>query len=285
MSGPIAVTGATGAVGSRVAARLADAGAPMRLLVRDPARARRHPGAEVRRIAGYGAGDDVRAALAGVETLFLVPAEESVDRVEQHRTAIEAAVAAGVRHLVYLSFVDARPDSTFTLGRDHWATEEIVRATGVAHTFARMNLYMDFIPSMVMPDGAIRGPAGEGRLAAILRDDVAAADAAILTSTGHEGRAYELTGPAAFSLAEAAELMTRLGDHPVRFEDETDEQAYASRAGYGAPDWQVEAWVTTYHAIRDGSLERVSPHVRELTGRDPRSLEQHLRDGADAKRR
>lgn len=279
MSGLIAVTGATGAVGSRVAARLAGAGAPMRLLVRDPARAPLHPGAEVRQIAGYGAGDDVSAALAGVDTLFLVPAEESLDRVQQHRTAIEAAALAGVRHLVYLSFVDARPDSTFTLGRDHWATEEIVKATGVAHTFARMNLYMDFIPSMVMPDGAIRGPAGEGRLAAILRDDVAAAVAAILTSPGHEGRAYELTGPAAFSLAEAAELMTRLGDRPVRFEDETDEQAYASRAGYGAPDWQVEAWVTTYHAIRDGSLARVSPHVRELTGRDPRSLEQHLREG------
>ena len=284
MSGLIGVTGSTGAVGSRVAARLAEAGAPMRLLVRDPSRAPTHPGAEVRQIAGYGAGDDVRAALAGVDTLFLVPAEEAPDRVAHHRTAIEAAVAAGVRQLVYLSFVDARPDSTFTLGRDHWATEEIVRATGLAHTFPRMNLYMDFIPSMVMPDGVIRGPAGGGRVAAILRDDVAAAVAAILTSEGHEGRAYELTGPAAFTLAEAAELITRLGGTPVHFEDETDEQAYASRAGYGAPDWQVEAWVTTYHAIRDGSLERVSPHVRELTGRDPRSLEEHLRDGADARR-
>ena len=285
MSGLIGVTGATGAVGSRVAARLAEAGAPMRLVVRDPARAPRHPGAEIRQIAGYGAGDDVRAALAGVDTLFLVPAEESAGRVEEHRTAIDAAVAAGVRHVVYLSFVDARPDSTFTLGRDHWATEELVRATGLAHTFARMNLYMDFIPSMVMPDGVIRGPAGGGRLAAILRDDVAAAVAAILTSEGHAGRAYELTGPAAFSLAEAAELMTRFRGEPVRFEDENDEEAYASRAGYGAPDWQVKAWVTTYHAIRDGCLERVSPHVRELTGRDPRSLEEHLREGADARRR
>jgi uncharacterized protein YbjT (DUF2867 family) len=271
----IAVTGATGAIGSRVAARLAGAGVPMRLLVRDPARAPAHPGAEVRRIGGYAAGDDVRAALEGADTLFLVPAAESADRIEHHRTAIEAAVAAGVRHLIYLSFVDARPDSTFTLGRDHWATEEIIRATGVAHTFPRMNLYMDFLPDMVV-DGVVRGPAGDGRYAAILRDDVAASVAAILTSQGHEGRAYDLTGPAAFSLAEAAELMTRATGRPVRFVDETDEEAYASRSGYGAPDWQVEAWVTTYHAIRDGSLARVSPHVRELTGRDPVSLEQYL---------
>jgi NAD(P)H dehydrogenase (quinone) len=271
----IAVTGATGAIGSRVTARLAAAGVPMRLLVRDPGRAPAHPGAEVRRIGGYAAGGDVRAALEGADALFLVPAAESADRIEHHRTAIEAAVAAGVRHLIYLSFVDARSDSTFTLGRDHWATEEIIRATGVAHTFPRMNLYMDFLPDMVV-DGVVRGPAGDGRYAAILRDDVAASVAAILTSQGHEGRAYELTGPAAFSLAEAAELMTRATGRPVRYVDETDAEAYASRAGYGAPDWQVEAWVTTYHAIRDGSLAHVSPHVRELTGRDPVSLEQYL---------
>jgi hypothetical protein len=67
---------------------------------------------------------------------------------------------------------------------------------------------------------------------------------------------------------------------PVRYEDETDAEAYASRAGYGAPDWQVEAWVTTYHAIRDGSLAGVSPDLRRLTGRSATSLEGHLRSAA-----
>jgi NAD(P)H dehydrogenase (quinone) len=280
MSGVIAVTGATGVVGGRVAARLAAAGVPMRLLVRDPSRAPRHPGAEVRRIGGYGAAGDVRAALEGAATLFLLPAEESADRVEQHRTAIEAAAAAGVRRIVYLSFVGAAPDATFTLVRDHWATEEIVRATGLAHTFLRMNLYMDFLPAMVAPDGALRGPAGDGRVAAILREDVAAGVAAVLATEGHDGRTYDLTGPSAFSLAEAAAAMTRVTGRPVRYEDETDEEAYASRAGYGAPDWQVEAWVTTYHAIRDGSLAAVSPDLRMLTGRSATSLEAHLRSAA-----
>jgi NAD(P)H dehydrogenase (quinone) len=280
MSGVIAVTGATGVVGGRVAARLAAAGVPMRLLVRDPSRAPRHPGAEVRRIGGNGAAGDVRAALEGAATLFLLPAEESADRVEQHRTAIEAAAAAGVRRIVYLSFVGAAPDATFTLVRDHWATEEIVRATGLAHTFLRMNLYMDFLPAMVAPDGALRGPAGDGRVAAILREDVAAGVAAVLGTEGHDGRTYDLTGPSAFSLAEAAAAMTRVTGRPVRYEDETDEEAYASRAGYGAPDWQVEAWVTTYHAIRDGSLAAVSPDLRMLTGRSATSLEAHLRSAA-----
>ena len=109
----------------------------------------------------------------------------------------------------------------------------------------------------------IRGPAGDGRVAAILRDDVAAAAAAVLASRRHDGATYDLTGPESFSLAEAAALLG------ARFVDETDEEAYASRADYGAPDWEVAGWVTSYQAIRDGSFDVVSPAVRELTGREP----------------
>ena len=278
----IALTGATGAVGSRLAARLAGAGAPLRLVVRDPARVPQLPGVEVRRASGYAAGEEMRAALDGAGTLFLIPAGEAPDRVEQHKTAIDAAVAAGVRHLVYLSFVAASPDTTFTLGRDHWHTEQHVRGTGVPWTFLRMNLYMDFIPSMVLADGVIRGPAGDGRLAAVLRDDVAAAGAAVLTSGGHEGRAYDLTGPEAFSLAEAAELMSRATGKAIRFHDETDEEAFASRAGFGAPDFEVRGWVSSYWAIREGSLAAVSTDVRTLTGRDPVSLAEYLQEHPEA---
>jgi uncharacterized protein YbjT (DUF2867 family) len=278
----IAVTGATGSVGTRVAARLAEAGAPLRLVVRDPARAPRHPGADVRRASSYAAGSEMRRALAGADTLFLIPAAESPDRVEQHRTAIDAAVAAGVGHIVYLSFLGAAPDSTFTLGRDHWRTEQAIRAAGVPWTFLRMNLYMDFIPSMVLPEGVIRGPAGDGRVAAVLRDDVAAAAAAVLASGGHDGATYELTGPESFSLGDAAEAMSRLTGKAVRFEDETDEEAIASRAGFGAPEWEVRGWVSSYQAIREGGLARVTSDVRELTGRDPVALADYLRAHPEA---
>ncbi len=278
----IAVTGATGAVGRRLAARLAAAGARQRLVVRDRSRAPGLDGAEVRQAAGYAAGDEMRAALDGADTLFLMPAAEAPDRVEQHMTAIDAAVAAGVRRLVYLSFVDASAESVFTLGRDHWRTEEHIRATGLPWTFLQMNLFMDFIPSMVAPDGVIRGPAGDGRLAAVLRDDVAAAAAAVLTSDDHDGRTYALTGPRAFSLAEAAEAMGRATGKPVRYHAETDEEAFASRARFGAPDFEVRGWVSSYWAIREGALERVSPDVRALTGRDPVSLAEYLRTRPDA---
>jgi uncharacterized protein YbjT (DUF2867 family) len=225
------------------------------------------PGARV--AGGYGDFDGMRAALEEIETVFLIPAAESADRVEQHKTAVDAAVAAGVARIVYLSFFGAAPDATFTLARDHWATEEHIRASGVAWTFLRMNLYMDFIPGMAV-DGVIRGPAGDGRLSAILRDDVASAAVAVLRAP-RDGATFDLTGPSAFSLAEAASWLG------AEYVDESDEEALASRAGYGAPDWEVAGWVSSYQAIRDGSLARVSPDVRELIGRDPSSLVEYLR--------
>lgn len=274
--GVVAVTGATGVVGGRVAELLAERGVPLRLVVRDPARAPALPGAQVRGIAGYGAAEDVRAALAGVDTLFLVPAHETVDRVELHRTAIDAAAAAGVRRIVYLSFVDSRPDATFTLGRHHWATEQLVLATGLAWTFPRMNIYLDFLPLMVTPAGVIEGPAGDGRLAAVARSDVAEAVAELLSTGGHDGRAYDLTGPEALTLAEAAALMSRRSGRSIAFRDQTLPEAYAARASYGAPDWQVEAWVTTYASIAAGDLAAVADAVPRLAGHPATRLDAYL---------
>src|SRR5215213_7382805 len=101
----IAVTGATGEVGGRVARRLADRGIAQRLVVRDASRAPQLDGAEVATMTGYGDRESVRAALEGVGTLFLVPGEEATDRVEQHKTAVDAALDGGVERIVYLSFL------------------------------------------------------------------------------------------------------------------------------------------------------------------------------------
>ena len=284
MAGLIGVTGATGIVGGRVAALLAERGHPQRLVVRDAGRAPRLAGAEVRVAADYGAGDEMRRALEGVETLFLVPGREAPDRVRQHTTAVDAAVAAGVRRIVYLSFLAASPTATFTLARQHWATEQHIRTSGVASfTFLRMSLYLDFIPSMVSPEGVIVGPAGGGRVGALLRSDVAAAAVAVLTGVGegaasssHDGRTYDLTGREAFTLTEAAAEMSRLTGKRVAFRNETREEAYASRAGHGAPDWEVEGWVTSYEAIASGEMALVTDAVHRLTGREPATLSEYV---------
>ena len=274
----VAVTGATGRLGGRVARRLAAAGSPPRLLVRDPARAPDLPGAQVAG-AEYRDQDAVQRALRGANTVFMVSGAETPDRVGEHRTFVDAAVAAGVRHLVYTSFFRAGPTATFTLARDHWATEEHVRASGLSWTFLRDNLYADFVPLLVGDDGVLRGPAGVGRVSVVALDDIADAAVAVLRAPERSaGRTYDLTGPQDLSLAEAADVLSERTGRPVTYRPETVAEAYASRAGLGAPDWQVDAWVSTYTAIAAGELAGVSPAVAELTGRPGRTLREVLHD-------
>src|SRR5215212_4110727 len=215
--GLIAVTGATGGLGGRVARR----GVAQRLVVRDPARAPELDGAEVAE-ATYGDGQAMRRALDGVATLLLVSASEAADRVKLHTTAVEAAVAAGVGRVVYTSFFGAAPDCTFTFGRDHWHTEEALKASGVRWTFLRDNLYIDFLPLMAGADGVIRGPGGNGRAAVVARDDIADAGVAVLLDdTGrHDGRGYDMTGPEALTLAEVAEQLSRVAGRPITYQEE-----------------------------------------------------------------
>lgn len=273
---PLAVTGSTGNLGGLVARLLAEAGSPQRLLVREAARAPELEGA-VPVVCTYMDSVQAKGALDGVQTLFMVSAAEAEDRLQHHYAFVDAAMAAGVQHIVYTSFFGAAPDSTFTLGRDHYATEEWIRATGMDYTFLRDNFYLDFLPLLAGGDGVIRGPAGDGVMAAVARADIARSAVTVLRDPAlHVGRTYDLTGPEDISLAQAAELLTAGTGRTITFHDETLEEAYASRASYGAPPWQVDAWVSTYTAIAAGELAGPTSAVHELTGREPLGLAQFL---------
>ena len=276
---PIGVTGSTGRLGGRIARRLAAAGARQRLLVRDLSRAPDLPGAVAAR-APFAQRDAVRASLDGLALVLMVSASESADRVDQHKAFVDAAVEAGVEHLVYVSFSGAAADTTFTLGRDHYATEQHVRASGLRFTFLRDNFYADFLPAMVGEDGTIRGPAGDGRVAVVAQDDIAdAATAVLLDPDSHVDRTYSLTGPEALSFDEIAAILTQGLNRPVAYHPETLEEAYASRATYEAPAWQVDAWVSTYTAIAAGEVAAVSDDVPRLTKHPATSLAELLRRG------
>ena len=262
----IAVTGATGRLGGRVARRLSAAGVPQRLIVRDPSRVPRLDRAVVTR-ASYGDGEGLRRALRHIHTVLMVSAAESEDRLEQHRTFVDAAASAGVKHLVYTSFYGAAPDATFTLARDHAATEAYIREIGIPHTFLRDNLYADFFPMMTGGDGVLRGPAGDGVVSAVAQDDVADVLVAVLRDAdAHAGATYDLTGPEDLGLHDVAAVVSKATGRQVTYHPETVEEAYASRASYGAPRWQVDAWVSTYTAIAAGELAGVSTAVEDLSG-------------------
>ncbi|GAA5144981.1 SDR family oxidoreductase [Nocardioides marinquilinus] len=274
----LALTGSTGAVGGRVAQALVDL--QPRLIVRNAARAPQL-GLDVH-VATYDDATAATSALQGVSVLFMVSASESDQRVLDHRTMIESAVRAGVRHVVYTSFSSAAPDATFTLARDHHDTEQVLHdaaADGTTFTVLRDNFYLDVLPEFADAEGVIRGPAGTGRVAAVARADVADAVVAVLRDpAAHAGATYTLSGGEALTFEEVATRAGAVLGRPLRFEDETLEEAYASRrAAYpDAEPWQLDAWVSTYTAVADGSQAAVVDDVRRLTGHAPRRLEDVL---------
>jgi NAD(P)H dehydrogenase (quinone) len=268
----IALTGTSGGVGAAVLEKLG--GSPI-LIGRDASKLA--PGYE-HRVAAYGE-EAMAAALDGVDTLFFVSGRESATRLNEHLAVVDSAVAAGVQRIVYLSFLGAAPDCTFTLGRHHYFTEQAIRDAGLAFTFLRDSLYQDYLPFMTGADGVIRGPAGDGRLSAVSRDDVASVAAEVLRSAGdgvHDRATYDITGPEALTLSEVAEQLAAASGRPVSFHNETEQEAYASRAQYNAPAFEVEGWVTSYQSIAVGEMSHVSDDVERVIGKAPGTFAQFL---------
>ncbi len=264
----IAITGATGSIGGQLLARL---GSEARGVSRDD--------------AAYLETDRMADALRGTDTVFLVSARESADRLADHYSAIDAIVASGARRIVYLSFFGASADCTFTFGRDHFHTEQRIRETGLDFTFLRDNFYQKIVPHFASVDGAddvIRGPAGVGLLSAVADRDVVDVAAAVLLDPAHSGATYDLTGPAALSMTEFAASLSRVSGRTVRFVNETIDEAYASRAVYGAPAFEVDGWVSTYIAIARGEVAGVSGDVLAVTGHEPQPFDEFLVENPDS---
>jgi uncharacterized protein YbjT (DUF2867 family) len=273
---PIAVTGASGQLGGRVARLLAGVGIPLRLLVRDPSRAPELPDSTVH-AAPYADSAAVTQALADVDVLFMVSASESEDREAEHEAFVAAAAAAGVRHVVYTSFLGASPEATFTLARTHAQTEVDIAASGMEYTFLQDSFYMDMARAVVGEDGVIRGPAGQGRCAFVAHDDVARTAAHVLQDPApYAGRAYRLTGPEALTFDQVARIVSEVEGRDVRFHVETVEEAYASRKAWNPPPWQADAWVSTYTAIARDELDVVSEDIEAVTGTAPMTFREFL---------
>jgi NAD(P)H dehydrogenase (quinone) len=304
----LAVTGVTGQVGGRVAARLARLGVPQRLIVRDPSRAPRLPDAEVFGIESYGDPVAIGKALSGVDTMFLVSAHDlmsvigkaedngqpvpSYNRLHQHISAVCAAAAVGVKRIVYLSFLNATPDATFVLSQEHYRTEEFIRSTGVGFTFLRQGLYMDRVPAHVMSDDTIRACAGEGRAAWTAQDDIADVVVAVMIGDGHDRQTYDVTGPEALTMTETAERLSAVIGRRITYRAQTPHEVRAYRntsrlidiemkrkamTGRGMTDIEAEGWVTHYLQIATGEAGAVSDTVPRLTGHPAQNLADYLR--------
>jgi NAD(P)H dehydrogenase (quinone) len=275
----IVVTGASGHLGRRVVEELLE-----RVDARELILVTRHPdvlaeyadrGAQVR------AGDftdpsSLPAAFAGGERMLLISTDAIGARVRHQADAIDAAAAAGVRFVAYTSMVNLEPGNPAAVVPDHRATEDKLRASGLEWTFLRSSIYADLEAgnqAAALATGQLVTNGGAGAVAYVARDDIATAAAAVLTSDGHAGRTYEITGPERLDADARAAVFAELGAKPVEVVH-VDDAAYAAglAEATGMPLAVAELYATFGTATRVGALDILSDDFEALTGRSPRSL-------------
>lgn len=269
----IAVTGATGHLGSLVINDLLDRGVPPSEIVaaaRNPEKAAdlAARGVEVRE-ADYTKPDTLEAAFEGVDRLLFISNSDLGQRVEQHRNVVEAAKKAGVGLIAYTSIVRA-DTSPLLLAEGHRTTEAMIRESGIPFVFLRNGWYTENYTgnlAQTLEHGVILGSADGGRVSAATRADYAAAAASVLTSEGHEGIAYELGGDEAFTMDELAAEITRQSGTEVVYRDLPEEEYTRALVGFGLPEPAAAIYADGDARLAEGHLYVDSGDLRRLIGR------------------
>jgi NAD(P)H dehydrogenase (quinone) len=273
----VAVTGASGHLGRKVADLVLEHLDPTQLILlsRTPdALASYSERGAVVRYADFDEPAALVDAFSGADRALLISALDFERRLGQHRAAIEAAKAAGVRHLVYTSIPEPEGNPA-AAAPSHLATEAAARESGLAWTFLRNSLYADFqvpVVAQAIASGQLVTSAGDGRVAYVARDDCAAAAAAVLTQDDHEGKTYDITGPKAIGPKDVAALAAELGGRPVEVVAVDDDALVAGMIAAGAPEAGARIGLSFVVAAREGFLDTVTGAVEELTGDPPSSL-------------
>ena len=288
------VTGASGTLGRMVIGQLLEHLHPAELILTT-----RNPqslasiaarGAHVR-YADFDEPETLVDAFKDGDRMLLISTLSVGRRATQHGNAIEAAVQAGVKHIAYTSSGGVRPDNPALVIADHLQTEDALRNCGVAFTILRDALYSEVPLAQIGPraleSGKWVGSAGEGQIPFVAKADCVACAARVLTSRGHEGATYEITGPELLSYRDAAALTSELGGKPIEYVVVTDDEMMEMLIAAGVPRQYEEGMYTdgigtssaedivSYErGIRGGYFAVKSDHVAQLLGRPPLSLRQ-----------
>ena len=274
----IAVTGVTGNLGGMVSRLCKEKGIKVRNLARNKEKAEKMGFSDVFK-SSYDKSDDTVKSLEGIDVLFMVSGSENPDRVQQHKDFIDSAKTAGVSHIVYLSFYNASKNSIFTLGRDHYATEEYIKENGFKYTFLRDNFYVDFFVDMCREYGEIKGPAGNGKVSAVVRSDVSEVAAEILENPEKwENQTLNMTGPEELTMEEITKLASKYLGKEIKYIPETVDEAYESRKIWKAEQWEYDSWVSTYTAIAQGEQSGIFCDIEKVLERRATSLSEYLKN-------
>lgn len=304
--GRIVITGASGQYGRGVTDRLIAAGLGDRLILisRTPAKLadREAQGCTIR-YGDFDRPETLADAVAGADTMLLISGTRVGARVAQHKAAIDAAAAQGVRHILYTSFIGIDdPANPAEVRHDHIETERLIRASGMDWTMLRDAHYADAMIVMagpgVMSSGQWISNAGDGREAMVWREDCVESAVAVLRDIAdgtrdHAGRIYNITGPELQSFAEVTAILSQVTGVPLTYTPVSDEAQYAIFDAMGIPrrpvddqsingiPWNSDDMVTFGAAIREGFLAIRSDDVEKLTGRPARSVRSLIEAHAD----
>lgn len=275
----LVITGAGGHLGRRAAELLLEQTDPsgVVLLTRNPdsladfaAR-----GADVRR-ADFSDAASLSAAFAGATRVLLISTDVVGARVDGHRAAIDAAVAAGAELIAYTSIPNPEPSNPAAVVPDHAATEQLLKDSGTGWTFLRNALYAEYrIPELqgAAASGTFAYNSGDGASAYVSREDCAASAVAVLLGgEEHHGKAYDITGAEAFTGAQLAELYASVSGQPVAPAPVDDATFVAGLEAHGIPAPAAQLIASFGIAIREDQLNQVSTAVQDLTGRAPVAL-------------
>lgn len=300
MSGKIVITGASGQYGRLATDLLIEKGLADKLILitRTPSKLahRTAQGCDVRQ-GDFDHPETLASAVQGAEKMLLISGTRVGARIAQHKAAIDTAAAAGVKHILYTSFIGIDdPANPAEVSHDHIETEKLMRASGMAWTMLRDAHYADAMilnagPGM-MPGGKWYSNTGDGKEAMVWRDDCVASAVAVLTTPGHEGKIYNITGPDLQTFDEVAALVTEITGCPLAHVAVDDETQYAIFDAMGIPrrpvddqningiPWNSDDMVTFGAAIREGFLALCTDDVETLTGRKPRSVREMIEANA-----
>ena len=228
------------------------------------------------RFGDYNQPESLAEAYAGLDRLLVIPTVDPVPgkRGAQNLTAIDAAVSAGVKHIVFMSIVGARQEEEPALGAPYWRGEQRLITTAPAWTILRMNFYAESFVQQAqasLAQGVLTGLA-ENRVAFVARDDVAAAAAGILIGEGHAGAIYNATGPERLSGAERAAVIAEITGRPLAFLPITEEQLRGGLTQAGLPTEVVNIVISIQTSFAAGAFDIVTGDVERLGGRPPKPL-------------
>jgi uncharacterized protein YbjT (DUF2867 family) len=274
----ILITGASGNVGREVLKQIAGTGVPVRAAFQSLSKAAAAPSSVEVVTMDYNEPRTIRAALEGVDHVFLV-GPPTADLPAMERKAVDEIRNSGGIHIVKLSAMGGR---AATFPRQHMDSENYIKASGVPYTFLRPNGFMqnfiNYNARTINTQSAFYGCQGDGRVSHVDIRDIGSVAVKVLTGMGHQGKSYTLTGPEALTNARVAQILSEDLGRDINYVNLTDEQFRQAAIGAGVPEWSAAALTDLQRVYRDAGASAVSSDVEQLLGRKPISFEQFSRD-------